>query len=440
MLQEPETPHGPGGPSDGASPGAAAHPAPAPASGTTPRRTNPYRAILAVPGAMRFSSAALLARLPMSMVGIGTVLMIQLVYGSYALAGRVSAALIIAQAVASPQIARLVDRRGQRRVMLPLLALTTVGLVGLVVTAVTGAPEVLLYVFAVLAGGASGSYGSMVRARWTKAVGDPRRLHTAYSLESALDEVVFVVGPVVATLLATSVSPWAGLAVPLVAGAVGGVWFLSLRGTEPVPVPRPASGERHRSVLLVPAALVVYLVFVAMGVVFGATDVATIAFASERGHKPLAGVILAVFALGSLCSGLLYGARHWRSAVWKRFVLGMIVLAVGVSMFRFATTIPVLVLVMFVTGFSIAPTLVNGNALIQRVVAPAQLTEGLAWAGTSNGIGVSIGAALAGSRIDDAGAHAGFDVVLAAAALAVVLTLAAIGVLRRSEKDLRPAR
>jgi MFS family permease len=439
MLQDPSPQHhepsdARPAPSDGSSSSVDQTAPAAPARPSSRPSRNPYAAVLRVHGAWRFSASALIARLPMSMLGIGTVLMIQGLYGSYALAGRVSAALVVAQAIASPQLARLVDRLGQRRVMLPMLGGAAVGLVGLIVTAVTAAPEALLYLFAVVAGASVGSYGSMVRTRWSHVLDDPRSVHTAYSLESALDEVVFAVGPVVATLLATSVTPSAALVVPLVAAVVGGLWFLSLRATEPPPVPRSEHAAGHRSVLRNPAALVVCLVFVGMGMVFGATDVATIAFATEHGHKPLAGAVLAVFALGSLCSGLLYGARHWQSALWKRFAVGMVVLAVGVSMFRFAHSIPQLVVVMFVTGFAIAPTLINGNALIQEVVTPGQLTEGLAWAGTALGIGVSIGSAVAGSRVDAGGSHAGYLVVLAAAGAAVVLVLASVRVLRRSAR------
>ncbi|WP_435738153.1 MFS transporter [Cellulosimicrobium sp. PMB13] len=396
-----------------------------------PASRNPYRAVLTIPGAWQFSAAALVARLPMSMVGIGTILMIQGIYGEYALAGRVAAVLIVVQAIFSPQIARLVDRVGQRRIMLPLLAATTLGLGGLILCAVLGTPEWTLYVFAAIAGGTQGSYGSMVRARWTHVLDDPRRLHTAYSLESALDELVFVVGPVLATILATAVFPSAGLLVPLVAAVVGGLWFLSQRGTEPaVVVPEP--GVKQRSAMRSTGMIVLAVIFVAMGIVFGATDVSTIAFAEEHGQQGAAGLILAVFASGSLLSGLFYGARHWVSPLWRRFVLGIVGLAVGVSLFFFVTSLPVLAAVMFVTGFAIAPTLINGNGLVQNLVAPNQLTEGLAWVGTSLGVGVSIGSSVAGTRIDAAGAHAGFEVVVAAALLAVVLALAALRSLRRS--------
>ena len=159
----------------------------------------------------------------------------------------------------------LVDRVGQRRVMLPMLAAATLGLGGLILCAVLRAPEWTLYVFAAVAGATQGSYGSMVRARWTHVVPDARRLHTAYSLESALDELVFVVGPVIATILATSVSPSAGLLVPLVGAVVGGLWFLSLRATEP-PVVVPDASTPTRSAMRSGGMVVLAVIFVAIAV------------------------------------------------------------------------------------------------------------------------------------------------------------------------------
>lgn len=363
------------------------------------------------------------------MVGIGIVLMIQQLHGSYALGGRVSAAYIIAQAICSPQIAKLVDRLGQSRVMRPLFLATSFSLLALILCAALDAPEFTLYLFAVLTGATIGSVGSMVRARWSHLLKDPRQLHSAYSFESAVDELCFVIGPMLTTILATSVTPTAGLILPLFAVLFGGLWFLSARNTEPPPSP-PVVGERNRSVLLNPGMLAIIGVFIGMGAIFGATDVATIAFAAEAGHEPLAGAILGIFALGSLISGLLYGAKHWLSAVWKRFAIGMVALAGGVTLFIFVTTIPMLSVVMFVTGFAIAPTLINGNNLVQLLVPPRQLTEGLTWVGTSLGVGVSVGTSVAGQRIDAAGSHAGFEIVLIAAAFSVTLTLAALSTLR----------
>lgn len=389
----------------------------------------PYREILSRPGALAFSSAGVIARVPMSMVGIGIVLMVSALYDSYGLAGRVSAFYVIFQAVCSPQLARLVDRHGQARVMRPAIAVSAVGIVGLVLCAVLRAPEPFLYVAAGLTGATIGSFGALVRARWSHLVTGARELHTAYSLESALDELVFVVGPVLATVLATGVTPSAGLVVPVVAMVAGGYAFLAQRDTEP-PTRAVVAGDARGSVLRSPGMVVLALVFVGMGSIFGATDVATVAFAEEQGSKGSAGAILAAFALGSMISGLAYGVRHWLSALWKRFAIGVVALAIGVSLFFAVDSLGALAGVMFLTGFAIAPTIINGNGLVQHFVPGNRLTEGLAWVGTSLGIGVSVGSSIAGNLIDARGSHGGFLVVVGSAVFAVVATLVSLPALR----------
>ncbi|WP_250443068.1 MFS transporter [Actinotalea sp. C106] len=398
----------------------------------------PYREILAHPGARAFSSAGVLARLPISMVGIGIILMVSEVYGSYGLAGRVSAAYVIAHAVCAPQLARLVDRRGQARVMRPALVVAAVGLTGLVLTASAEGPTPALYAWAVLAGATTGSIGALVRARWSHLLSDPRGLHTAYSLESALDEMLFVIGPVLATYLATTVVPSAGLLVPLVGLLVGGMLLLAQRATEPPRIERDPA-QPHRFVMRSGGMVLVAVVFVAVGAMLGATDVATVAFAEEQGAKSAAGAILGTFALGSMISGLGYGARHWLSPLWLRFAIGVVALAAGVSLFLLVTSLPVLAAVMFVTGFAIAPTIINGNGLVQHFVPRRQLTEGLAWLGTSLGLGLSAGASTAGALIDRQGAHGGFLVVVGAGGGAVIATLAALSTLRSGTAVQDPA-
>ncbi|GGC02747.1 MFS transporter [Cellulomonas carbonis] len=400
-----------------------------------------YATVLRQPGALAFSAAGVAARLPMSMVGLGIVLMVERLYDSYALAGQVSAANVIAHALCAPQLARLVDRRGQARIMRPAVTLAATSLTALVVTAATGGPVPLLFVFATLAGATVGSIGALVRARWSFVLTDPRQVHTAYSLESALDELVFIIGPVVVTLLATGVAPAAGLVLPIVAMLVGGHLFLALRATEPPPTVRDP-GVRHGHVLRSGGMVVVVAVFVAVGAIFGATDVATVAFAEAEGSPGAAGAVLAVFAAGSMLAGLGYGARHWASPLWLRFATSVAALAVGVSLFFVVTSLPALAAVMFVTGFAIAPSIITGNGLVQQLVEPGRLTEGLTWVSTSLGVGVALGASSAGALIDVQGPRGGFLVVVAGAGLAVVATLVALPTLRtpaRTTPVARPA-
>jgi MFS family permease len=389
----------------------------------------PYRDILSRPGALAFSLSGAVARLPMSVLGIGIVLLISDVYGSYALAGRVAAAYVIAQAVFAPQLSRWVDRHGQARTMRPALALAGVGLSALVVAGTMGAPTWTLYASAAVTGATLGSMGALVRARWSHVLSDERSLETAFALESALDEVVFAFGPLAATFLATAVAPAAALVLPLVAGVGGGFWFLAQKQTEPPPTGGRGAG-RTRSVVRTRGMLPLVLIFVALGGVFGATELSTVAFAEEHGNKAYAGPVLAAFAIGSLTAGVIYGARHWISPLWQRFLVGIVALSAGTALFQVVHSVPELALVMLIAGLAIAPTLIAGNGLVQLLVEPGRLTEGLTWVGTTLGVGVSLSASLAGAAIDRDGSHGGFLVVTASALTAVVLGVVSVPWLR----------
>lgn len=390
----------------------------------------PYRDVLSRPGALAFSAAATVARLPMSMVGIGVVLAVSSLYGSYTLAGAVSATYIVAQAVAAPVLGGWVDRLGQSRVMRPASVVAGAGMALLAVACTTRAPAGWLFAAAVLIGAGSGSFGSLVRARWTWVLGgDGRAVHTAYSLESALDELVFVVGPVTATTLATAVRPEAGLLVAATAVVGGGLWFCAQRATEPAPV-RRTEGRARGTVLRLPAMAVLAVVFVPMGGLFGATEVATVAFADEHGNKGAAGFVLAAFALGSLLAGVLYGARAWAAPLHRRFAGAVTALAVGVCLFVLVDSLWALAGVMFVVGFTISPSIITGNGLVQAHVPPGRLTEGLTWVSTALNVGVSIASSLAGAQVDSGGARAAYLVVVGCGGAVLVATVLALRVLR----------
>lgn len=381
----------------------------------------PYLKVLSVPGAAAFSIAGVFARLPISMLGLSIILMISQLYGEYGIAGRVAAVFIAIQAICSPQIAKLVDRYGQARIMRPAIVLHLTGLAIVATAVLLHAPEWLLYLSVAPAAITMGSMGAMVRARWSHILDDPRDVHVAYSLESVFDEVTFIVGPVLATILSTVVFPGAGILVSSLALAIGGFIMLGQKGTEP-----PPSGRDHStkgSVMASAAMLIVVGIFMLVGAIFGSSDVATVAFTEARGMDGYAGAILACFAVGSLISGLIYGSRNWVQSVDKRFIIGVIALAIGVAPLVLITSVPVLAAVMFIAGFAIAPTLISGNALVQEFVAPGRLTEGLTWVGTALGVGVALGSSAAGSVIDHFGPRGGFAAAAVAGALVVTIAL-----------------
>ena len=396
-----------------------------------------YLDILRYRQAWKFSAAGLVLRLPMSMVGLSTILMVRAEYGNYTLAGAVSAVNIIVMAICAPVLARRVDRHGQLRVMGPAWVIATLSMCGLVAAVFMHAPEWLLFIPAALAGATWGAPGALVRSRWSTILHKPGQLTTAYALESAVDEFVYIVGPVLSTVLGTVLHPGTSLAISIVALAVGGTLFLSRSDSEPAIIPYDPNAPRE-SVIRKPVVLVMATTYIGMGTTFGAMEVSMVSFTEELGAPAIGGILLALFSIGSLSAALVYGARTWRRPTWQLFVFGVILMAIGMSFFPVAFNIWTMAAVILITGLTCAPTMTNVNVIIQKSVSPAKLTEGLTWMSTSISLGVSLGTAVAGPAIDAIGARGGLFTMAGAGWAMVVLMLIGLPALRKSEAQPTP--
>ncbi len=392
---------------------------------------SPYLAVLRTPGAAGFSAAALLGRINISMDGLAIVFLVKSETGSYASAGAVAGVFGLAVAVAAPLIARSADLRGQRPVLLAVLP-TRVVVMALLVAAVLGhAPLVLTLLLAAPAGAVTGQVGSMVRTRWTYALGDaPERLRTAYSWESVLDEVVFITGPPLVTVLATRVSPVAAITLALASSTVGLAWFLCLRGSEP-PVhdvhDRLAGGE---AVLRAPGVLPAVLTFCFLGGIFGSMEVTTVAFADLHHAASAAGWLLALWAGASMLAGLVFGVRPWPGSSQQHLAASSSVLAVTLVALPFVRTLGALALVLAVSGLAISPGLVAGTQWMQRLAPEGRTTEALTWTGTGIVLGAASGSAAAGHVIEASGASTAYWITAACALGTAILALATLKLLR----------
>jgi len=387
-----------------------------------------YRSILSHPGAKAFAAAGLLSRLPIAMFNISFILMVQIQYDSYEMAGRVAAIGIVVWALQTVPTSRLVDRIGQRTAMLPLLALHIVGVTVGIWTAMNQGAEWVLWI-AVAVASLTGPLGSLTRARWSNILDTDEDIHTAFALEGALDEVLFISGPALATILATTVWPAAGLVVSTVGTVVGLTILLAQRSTEPPT--RTETGGASLGLRVPPAVIAVTFIAFGLGLMFGAFDISVVGFSEELGYKSWSGVVLGVVAGGSFLGGLLYGTRHWKTALWKRTVLGTVALAVGFTALAFSPNLLVFAVVGFLAGLAIAPTLTNADTVVQRVVKRDQITEGMSWLRIGMGVGVAIGAWAAGYLVDERGAHAGLWMSAGAAIAMVGIALATAAVIRR---------
>lgn len=380
---------------------------------------SPYRALFEHPGTKSFSAAGFLGRMPLSMMGIGIVTMVSQLTDRYGLAGALSATIALSAAALGPQISRLVDRHGQRRVLRPATLISLAAVAGLLIAAQQRWPDWTLFAFALFVGCVP-SVGSMVRARWAEIHRTaPGTLHAAYSWESIVDEFCFIVGPILAIGLSTSWFPEAGPLLAAVFLAAGVFWLTAQRTTEPVPHPR----EHHTkgTALRSPGLQVLVATFVATGAIFGAIDVATVAYAEAEGHKAAASLVLAIYAAGSCVAGAVFGLLRPSGPPARRWVVGVCAMAVSMIPLQLVGNLPFLAVALFVAGLSIAPTMVTTMALVEQHVPRAQLTEGMTWTGTGLAVGVALGSSAAGWVVDAAGAHTGYVVPAVAGALAAAV-------------------
>jgi MFS family permease len=377
--------------------------------------------------------------MPMSMFGLGTVLLISAATGKYGVAGTVSAVGALGYAFTSPRIARLADSRGQRRVLLPLLMVFAVATAALIAAVELGLPTWAFFVPGAIAGAAMPSLGAMVRARWSVLLAGSPRLHAAFSFESVADELCFVIGPVAVTLLATEVSPASGVGVAALLCVLGTLWFAAQRGTEPVIVrpdpPREGRSGRPARVrgAAAPGLVVLAPVYLLLGAMFVSIDLSTVAFAQHFGHKPLAGFILGTYALGSATGGLWYGSRQWRAAVEKRFALTLTLTVLGVATFWAQPNLVTLTCGIYLCGLTIAPTLIAGFSLLEAQARPGRRTEAMSWLSSGISVGVAVGASVVGFVIDAHGPRLGYAFAALCGAASAATCLAGLRRLRTVE-------
>ncbi|MEO7124850.1 MAG: MFS transporter [Nakamurella sp.] len=393
-----------------------------------------YVAVLKTPGALRFSVAGFMGRAQMSMIGLGAVLLLQSERGSYAIAGAVSAIYALSMAVISPQASRLIDIFGQRIILRIQLALHVPLMAVLIALAMTSVPVWVLYLLAFFSGGVQPNIGALVRARWAVKLTGRGSLRTAFAWESMLDEVIFVVGPPLATFLVIAVFPSAAMIVATVVLAVGVWWFASLRDTEPKPVGRNPNQRRQRPAIALPGVAAVALCYVFVGGIFGSFEVTTVAFADQHGHRGIAGLLLAMNSLGSLTGGLIFGALTVRASLLKQFGLMLGLLAVVVVPLPLLTSIPLLAIGALVAGVAVAPVLISGMALIERIVPAARLTESMSWPSAGLAVGLAFSSPIAGVIVDGNPASTAYWVTVACATGAALTGLTQIGPLRRANR------
>jgi MFS family permease len=380
----------------------------------------PYQQVLSDRQAVAFSLAGFVARLPMSMTGLGIVLLVSLTTGSFGQAGLLVAATTLTGAAVAPLWGRATDRVGQARVLLLAVLINVLSVALLVAAVQLGWPLPVSLAAAAGVGVGFSLAGSAVRARWALRLNGSPLLNTAFALEAMLDEVVFIIGPVLVTFLATALHPALGVSVSAVIGLIGAVALAAQRSSQP-PIRSTPHGHEGSTRLPWRVLLPVTIASGALGMVFGGMEINVVAFAKETGVLPYAGLILIAWSFGSLVAGAVTGAIIWNASPAKRFRVSASLLVLSLLPLPFISHPAGVALLLILSGMAIAPTLIASVGVIQSAVDQSRLTEALAWNSTGVVAGVSLGAAAVGFVIDSSGAQAGF-VAVAIAGLLLTLT------------------
>ncbi|MFL0566038.1 MFS transporter [Microbacterium sp. 179-I 1D1 NHS] len=381
-----------------------------------------YSELLRAPGVARIIAAQLTARFPSGMTSLAVLLHVEQSTGSYGYAGIVLAAVSIGQAISGPVTSRWMGVWGMRRVLTLTAAVCAAAVLALAVNPF-GMPGFIVFGF--IAGIANPPVQPAVRTIYPKIV-TSRQLTPLFSLDASLQEIIWIFAPVLITLVATQVGTVPALFLIAVILIGGCTWFIASPEVGRVRIPRSRRGFGR--VLGKP---VVLLSTVTGFLLIGACAAVEAGVVASFGHEGLeAGIVLAVFAVGSLAGGLGFG--HIPIGRWA-MARRLTIVAVGVSLVMISLNAWWMGASLFVAGLGIAPALAVMFAITSASVRFSETAEAYGWIGTGQLIGAAAGSAVAGFLIDGVGSVGAF---IAASGFAVAGALVA-AVFVRGFPDLR---
>ena len=380
-----------------------------------------YLAVLRVPYVAALVGATLLARLPIGINALAIVLYLRERTGSFAVAGAVAGALAAGSGIGAPVQGRLVDRLGPRRVLVRLAVVHGVALGLLVACGELGAPIAVLLACGFAAGFAIPPTSSVLRSMWSDLLqGRPDLVQAAYALDSTMIELIFIAGPLLTAAIAALTSPAGALIISAVSVVAGTVAFTALPPSRALKAER-RPGRSRLGALASPGVRTLVLTSIPAGIGLGILEVGIPAFARAEGAAEAAGVLLAVWSVGSAVGGLLYGAIPNRPPLRRVHLAVATALPLTLLPLAAAPSVAVMALLVVPAGCCIAPLLATRNELIGTVAPPGARTEAYTWPVTAFVGGIAIGSAVSGGLVDGPGWRVAFLVAAACAAVGAVL-------------------
>lgn len=350
-------------------------------------------AVLRAPRVLRLITASLLGRLPLGCAPLALILFAR-ESRSLAAAGLLVGSYTAGVAIGGPLLARAVDRWSQPPVMWAAMAGSTVGFLLVAVSL----PLPVAAAAGVLAGLGAPPFESCLRVLWRDLL-PPDAVRSAYTVDIAVQELIFVVGPLVTVGAVAAAGPRAGLYTAALVQAVGTVLFATAPTARRW---RGAEVHRHWAGALRSARLRLMLVaIVLVGAGVGATIVAATAYAEARATNSVAGWLLAAQAGGALIGGLAY--TRVRPSTRNRLPLLAGAYAMGYLPLLLLPGTGVMVGLMVVSGLALPAVLTDTFLTVDDVAPQGTAAEAFAWVATAFSVGSAAGSAVEGLLLDATG-------------------------------------
>ena len=385
-----------------------------------------YRAAFAAPPLRHTFLVSIIGRLPIGLTGLAILLLVQTATGSFARGGFAAGCYVTGLAVAAPALGRMIDRHGPRAVLL-VCALAFPASLSLLVYASAAAVLGLEMAAAAAAGAFFPPITVCMRTYLRRALSQEALLSAAFSAESVLIEVIFILGPLIVAGFAAAAAPALAVCFSAGCGLVGTLIFMrspAVLGWRIEP--------RSRAGLLGPLARRDFAQLVAIvlcfATAFGFLEIGITAYAIQTSGAAFAGVLLGLMSAGSALGGLAYGSRAWHAPLARQFAVALALTAAGLAVLAIPWRPWLFAAWAVLAGIAIAPALIIQSMLVTKTAAAEHSTEAFTWATSALLAGVGLGLAFGGMLLERLPWQAAF---FAGATTALLAAAGARGLLRR---------